>query len=82
MRAEIVQMEGDHKAIVLVYYNEKFRSYMVKLRQWRAPTGELLSVLDECPEISNQDQRKVINDALLAFQEYGIPYEGPGHADH
>ena len=82
MRARVVMAElGIPRATVIVTDDKGGnRSHIVYLRDWTSPSGEVYLLLDECPQISNSDVRYAINVALLDFQEYGHPFENPGHA--
>lgn len=55
-------------------------SYVVYLRDWTSPEGEVYYLLDDCPQIPDPDTRNAVNMALLEFQEYQSPFENPGHA--
>ena len=78
MRARVIMAElGIPRANIEV----DGHAYVVYLRDWISPEGEVYCVLDDILQFPDPEVRKAINDALLEFQEYQSPVENPGHAD-
>jgi len=77
MRARVIMAElGIPRANVEV----DGHAYLVYLRDWTSPEGEVYCLLDDCPQIPDPEARHAVNMALLEFQEYQSPFENPGHA--